>query len=574
MTLKYGLSSGQALHTLRTATISICSVATRFSRHEQISTGSIGRMTEQPQSVPSQGFGIPRAMLWMGVAALASVTLLLAATRTEALMGQINDLPAMALLIVALMIGIAFGKTDASGRLVEFAVRPRPLVLVSLVVFVVLAVGTLLVFGTTPLSSDEHVHLFQAQLFAQFKIVGSYPPGLIDQIIPPGYLHSTILVAPDGRAMAVTWPGWALLMTPFVWLGAPWLLGPAMASLGIYLIGRLACMLSGARAAAIAILLALTSGAFLVTGMSVYPSVGHMTLNLLFAWLLLRGGRRDAVLAGLVGGLALNLNNPLPHAAFALPWLIWLAIDRTRRGRLVWLAAGYAPWVVVVIGWFVETSSIQTFKQGDVPSIVNLPTLTVIGWRFWELVRGWAWAAPGLPLLAVIGWQRRPGNTAAWVFGASFVVVVVLYAFFPQPQGLGYGARYYQTAWGALPILAALLLVKPGQEVLTRVVVVAALAGLALVVPQQVLYAHDLAVAAHTSSASIQSLTAPGVNLYFIRFGEAEDSSITLLDDPSLSGTAILVSQGPEADQEVVDRWFPGARLLTSNSHGSGYARP
>lgn len=531
-------------------------------------------MTEEPQISQSQGFGIPRAMLWTGVAALGSVALLLVATRTEALMGQIADLPAMGFLIVALMIGIALGNTDASRRVADFAVRPRPLVLISLIVFVVLAVGTVLVFGTTPLSSDEHVHLFQARLFAQFKIVGSYPPDLVDRIIPPGYLHSAILVTPDGRAMAVTWPGWALLMTPFVWLGAPWLLGPAMASLGIYVMGRLASLLSGARAAAIAILLTLTSGAFIVTGMSLYANGGHMTLSLLYAWLLIRGRRRDTVLAGLVGGLALNLNNPLPHAAFALPWLIWLAADRTRRGRLVWLAAGYLPWLVVLCGWFLETSSIQTFQQSSIGSMVNVPNLNVISWRFWELLRGWAWAAPGLLLLAAIALRRETRYSATWILGTTFWLVIVVYAFAPVGQGLGWGARYYQTAWGALPILAALLLVRPGQEVLTRIVVVAALAGLVLVVPLQVLYAHGLAQQAQESSADIQTLAAPGVNLYFVRFADLEDSSITLSDDPSLSGTVILASLGTDADRQVVDRWFPGARLVTSNSHGSGYARP
>src|ERR1035437_2107121 len=246
-------------------------------------------MTEGLQISRWQRFGIPRTMLWTGVAALGSVVLLLLVTRVEALMGQFADVPALCLVIVALIVGIAFGNSDASRRLVAFAIKPRPLVLISLGAFVVLAVGTVLVFGTTPLSSDEHLHLFQARLFAQFKLVGNYPPDLVDRIIPPGYLHSAILVSPDGRAMAVTWPGWALLMTPFVWLGAPWLLGPSMASLGIYVMGRIAGLLSGARAAAIAILLTVTSGAFIVTGMSVYANGGHMTLSLLFAWLLIRG---------------------------------------------------------------------------------------------------------------------------------------------------------------------------------------------------------------------------------------------------------------------------------------------
>ncbi len=531
-------------------------------------------MTEGPQISRWQRFGIPRTMLWTGVAALGSVVLLLLVTRVEALVGQFADVPALCLLIVALIVGIAERNADASRRLVDFAIKPRPLVLVSLGAFVVLAVGTVLVFGTTPLSSDEHVHLFQARLFAQFKLFGSYPPALVDRIIPPGYLDSTILVGPDGRAMAVTWPGWALLMTPFVWLGAPWLLGPAMASLGIYVMGRIAGLLSGARAAAIAILLTVTSGAFIVTGMSLYANGGHMTLSLLYAWLLIRGGRRDMVLAGLVGGLALNLNNPLPHAAFALPWVIWLLADRTRRGRLVWLAAGYAPWLVVFVGWFLATSSVQTFQPGSVSAMVNVPTVAVASWRYWELIRGWAWAAPGLLVLAAIGLLRETRYSAAWILGTTFWLVIVVYVFAPQGQGLGWGARYYQTAWGALPILAALLLVRPGQEALTRIVVVAALVGLVLVVPLQLSYAHGLAQQGQQSSADIQTLAAPGVNLYFVKFGDLEDASITLLDDPSLSGTVVLASQGAEADRKVVDRWFPGARLVTSNSHGSGYSRP
>ena len=64
------------------------------------------------------------------------------------------------------------------------------------------------------------------------------------------------------------------------------------------------------------------------------------------------------------------------------------------------------------------------------------------------------------------------------------------------------------------------------------------------------------------------------MNLYFIEFDALQDSSITLLDNPSLSGMAVLASVGSAADQQVVDRWFPGARLVTRNSHGSGYARP
>jgi hypothetical protein len=531
-------------------------------------------MAEQERVPLSERLGIPRVMMWTGLVASIAVFLMLLITRAEAVQGQVADLPAMFMVVVALAAGTAVSTTDASRRLVDVATRPRSLVVISLVVFVVLAIGTLLVFGTTPLSSDEKDHLFQARLFAQFKITADYPADLVGRIVPPGFQDGGLLVTPDGRVMSILWPGWALLMTPFVWLGAPWLLGPAMAALGIYLVGRLATLISGARAAAVAILLAVTSGAFLVTGMSVYPSGGHMTLSLLYAWLLLRGGRRDTVLAGIVGGLALNLNNPVPHAAFALPWLIWLAADRTRRTRLVWLAAGYAPWLVVFVGWYLETSSLEQFWQSQVSQAVSLPTPGILWWRFWELVRAWAWSAPGLLLLAILGWKREQVRSAAWILGACFGMMILAYAFFPHYQGLGWGARYYQTAWGALPILAALLLVRPGMEALTRVVVVAALAGLVLVVPIQIVYAHGLAVDNQAAEASVQAIYSPGVDLYFINVGPNEDSSITLWDDPSLTGRLVFVSQGQTADQQLVDRWFPGSRLVVSNSSGSGYHRP
>ena len=123
----------------------------------------------------------------------------------------------MALLIVALMICIAVGSLDASRRLADCAVRPRPLFLVSLATFVVLAVGSVLVFGTTPLYSYEHV-CSSRPAFAQFMILGRHSPTLIAPIIPPDTFHSTILLAPVRRAISAPWAAWTLLMAPFVWL--------------------------------------------------------------------------------------------------------------------------------------------------------------------------------------------------------------------------------------------------------------------------------------------------------------------------------------------------------------------
>lgn len=526
--------------------------------------------------------GIPRAMVWTGILASAALSLLLLVTKAELVQGQITDAPEAVLVVVALLVGNALRDTAACRRLFDIVARPRSLVLISVVAFVVLALASVLVFRTLPSSPDEQAHLFQARLFAQFKIVASYPPDLVDRIIPQGLQNNLILVAQDGRAMSVYWPGWALLMTPFVWLGVPWLLGPAMASLGLYVMGRLAGLLAGPQTAAVAILLAATSGAFIVTGMSMYPAGGYLTLNMAYAWLLLRGGRRDALLAGLVGGLALNLNNPVPHSLFALPWLIWLVVDPTRRRQLVWLAIGYAPWLAIGLAWLLAQSSLHAsapgstgnFWQGRLPLLVSVPTIQVASLRVWELVRLWVWSAPGLLLLAALAWRREPRKSGAWILGVAFGLTVALYLFFPSGQTIGWGARYYHAAWGALPILAAILLTGPGADALRRTALMAALAGLVLIVPLQLANAYGIAQIVQAGDAKLPALAAPGTDLCFVDYSLYENTSIPLEDNPSLSGRLVFISEGPAADQALVDRRFPGARLVTRTSLGSCYSRP
>ena len=537
-------------------------------------------MGEGSRSRPT-ALEIPHVLFWPGILACGVLIASLLITRTEQLQGQIADVPAAALLLLALVAGTVLGNWSRTERLAEILIRPRSLVLIAVVSFVLLALGTLLVFGTSPVSSDEQAHLFQARLFAQFKLTGDYPPALIDRVFGT-YRNDLILVSAQGRAMSVYWPGWALLMTPFVWLGAPWLLGPAMASLGIYVIGRLATLLAGVQAAAIAVLFALTSGAFVITGMSLLPAGGYLTLNMLFAWLLLRGGRRDTLLAGLVGGLTLNLNNPVPHALFALPWLIWMLAGATRRRNLVWLFVGYAPWLAVAVGWLLVTSSLTatvpgttgSFWHDRLPLLINVPTLQVVGFRFWEFVRLWIWSAPGLLVLAALGWRRTSRGSGAWILGAAFVVTVVLYVLFPASQAFGWGARYYQSAWGALPILAGILLIRPGADVFRRIALMAALAGVILVIPVQVLYAYNTARSSQAGDAKLEALAASGGDVCFIKYADTENPTLPLQDSPSLTGRLVFLSQGPAADQAFVDQLFPKATLVKATPDGSCYARP
>jgi hypothetical protein len=502
---------------------------------------------------------------------------LIAAHGEPAFLGQDVDMIAAPAVLASLFFGLWLTRRPRTIRIPD--ATDRRLILAAIVVFALLALGTFVVFGTSPATPDEQLALFQARLFSEFKIIGQYPTGLVDQMLLPAYHNTEVLVGSDGRAMSITWPGWALLMTPLVWLGVPWLLGPAMAGVSVFLIGKLAKLLSGAQAGTIAVLLAVTSGTFILNGMSLYPAVAHLTLNLLFAWLLLRGSARDYALAGLVGGLDLVLNNPIPHAVFALPWVLWLLSDPARRKRLIPLALGYIPGLITLGGWLLLQSSIKTNDSNAaavaffdrVGAYINVPTLEILSLRFWELVRDWAWSAPGLMVLAWAGWRRTRGQIGLQLLGASFVSTVLLYALFPSGQGLGYGARYYHVAWGALPILAAVHLATIGWERLRNFTLAAALVALFMVVPLELNYGHNLA---DISAGPMSELSLSGVNLCFVDFDKVRSPGLTLNNDPSTAGFIVLISRGPQADQAVVDRYFPGARLVVRTSFGSGYARP
>jgi len=91
-----------------------------------------------------------------------------------------------------------------------------------------------------------------------------------------------------------------------------------------------------------------------------FSMTAHLLLNLAFAWLLFERTFFRLVLAGLVGSFALLLHNPMPHFLFALPWIVWLALQPDRLRKLLALAAGYAPLALGVgFGWALLLSQIQ-----------------------------------------------------------------------------------------------------------------------------------------------------------------------------------------------------------------------
>ena len=99
---------------------------------------------------------------------------------------------------------------------------------------------------------DEVVYLFQAKIFAGYKLWASQPE-------PYSFFHFINLIGKDGRWFSEYPPGWPLILTIGVWLKAPWIANPLLSAGMLVLIYRFARELFDEKIARLSSLLGLFS---------------------------------------------------------------------------------------------------------------------------------------------------------------------------------------------------------------------------------------------------------------------------------------------------------------------------
>src|SRR5688572_2668882 len=309
------------------------------------------------------------------------------------------------------------------------------------IAFVALCAGSLLAYHNQPLSMDEYVPLFQAHAFATGSLHGLFPPPLMDFLVPKFFQgHFFTVSHVSGAVVGQYWPAFGLLLTPFVWLGVPWAANPALGALAVPLVHHLALRLVGSReAAGWAVLLALASPAIVVQSISYYSMQANLVCNGLFVLLLLTPSPVRALLAGVIGSVALTLHNPVPHMLFAVAFIARLAWRR-ELVSLVALAAGYAPLCALLgAGWYqylgtfaaeVKERGGHVFASGSAvgsaPAILadflRVPDLRIVYSRIAGLAKLWTWASAGLLVLAAMGLRDANAQVRvlAWAFAITF----------------------------------------------------------------------------------------------------------------------------------------------------------
>lgn len=452
----------------------------------------------------------------------------------------------------------------------------------------VLCCGAWLVYLAKPLCMDEYAPVFQSQIFAAGRLSGQFPPALLDWLVPHGFQNYFLNVSRvSGRIASAYWPSFALLLTPFTWLGIPWACNPLISGLTVLAVHRLALRIFEDRqAAGLAVLFTIASPVFFADGISFYSMSAHLLANTVYGLLLLAPTARRALCAGLVGSVALTLHNPVPHILFAIPWIVAL-LRRPGGLRLTgYLCAGYVPLCLLLgVGWFSFSSGLThagVASAGDsvtrIGSAFALPSSGLWLARSIGVAKLWCWAVPGLVLLCAVGaarWRHHPG---CLLLTASALLTLVGYLFVPFDQGHGWGYRYFASAWMVLPILAAGALT-PGPHSPERgghmwwspeprtFVVACALLTLVGGVGFRALQMHAF-IAAHWSHQP--GPLGGGRQLVIIDASSSFYAADLVQNDPWLRGNVIrMVSHGPDADAAMMHAEFPGMSRRSTDRFGS-----
>jgi hypothetical protein len=467
---------------------------------------------------------------------------------------------------------------------------------VALLTTLALAVGTHAVYHAHPLSMDEYAMVFQSAIFAEGKLAGHLPPALLEWLVP-SWMHQFLRVNADsGAVLAGYWPGFSLLLAPFSALGVPWLLNPLIGGATILVMHRLARMLfDDAESAGYVVLLTLASPAITINALSYYSMPAHLLANALFMLLLLRPTPMRALLAGLLGSLALVLHNPVPHLLFALPWVIWLAWRPDRAKVLGALIAGYLP-LALLLGWG-WPHLVENLSRGAALSSMPAPaemggllTRRLSGTLEWlsrtgpgtaqvaTLWKLWLWAVPGLVAVAALGAWRVRRERGPWlVMASSAVLTYAGYFLIPFDQGHGWGARYFHSAWLVLPLLAVAAMQdrikaaagKPQAQASALPGYLAGCALLSLVVlttfralqVEQFMARHLAQLPAAASGIARVVIIEPRGSYFAWDLAQ---------NDPFLRNEVIrLTSRGAQLDRAMMAAHFPQYGLLASDRRGS-----
>jgi hypothetical protein len=330
-------------------------------------------------------------------------------------------------------------------------------------------VGVDLVCMNHPLSMDEFMATFDAVIIAHGQLAApvapqwrAFAPALQTMFMLPVTGHSVWVSAylPVNAALR------ALAGTA----GAAKALNPVLAGvsvIAIYAVGRRIWPDRRDLPLVAAALLA-TSSQVLVTAMTPYAMTAHMALDLVWLWLLLRGGALGHAGALIVGFLACGLHQLVFHPLFAAPFVVQLWLDRRWRTAAIYTLA-YAAICAFWTFYFPIALMLSGGASAGGPANLGSSFLAAraaalfsnfdpadIGEMAKNLIRLVTWQNPLSAPLAILGFVAalRIGGVLRSLAIGLMLATMVLFVLLTY-QGHGWGYRYLHGFLGSICLVAA-----------------------------------------------------------------------------------------------------------------------
>lgn len=330
--------------------------------------------------------------------------------------------------------------------------------------FLIMSGGTFLVCLNHPLAMDEFLATFQAQIFLSGHILGPIP----DEWREYTKAMKPVLAASDeirGTWAANYLPVYALLRTPFYWLGVDTVLNAAYSTGAVLLTAACARKIwpNESTAPWVAALLLGLGPQFLITGMTAYAMPAHLFFSMLWLWLWLRDDTPGYLLLPVVGVMAIGLHQPNIHAIFAAPFLLLLPF------RAGWKATLYVGCIYAIgcLGWLefmkyrqavpanpgaASDAAQQLRIAADLFRAPNSISFIKLGMNFTQFFVWQPFVLGVFLILAFLNLRRCPREI--WCLAGVFLGCLGFYFLSTVGQGHGWGNRFMHPFLGATALLA------------------------------------------------------------------------------------------------------------------------
>ena len=222
---------------------------------------------------------------------------------------------------------------DENGRAID-----RFAVLAALWVFAACGFLAYFVYQNHPHVPDEVVYLYHARYFAQGMMSMPLPP-------VPDAFNLDLMTYEATRWYSPVPPGWPAVLSVGVWLGAPWLVNPALNAIAVLLTYVLLRDVYNRRFARFALLLLCSSPWFVFMGMNFMTHALSLVCTLAAAIAVARLRKQGSIAWVIPGGIAIGIMamiRPLEGLTVAVLLGLWTLGAFPWRARNLGAATGLA----------------------------------------------------------------------------------------------------------------------------------------------------------------------------------------------------------------------------------------